>query len=82
MDDSYRYKAHFYLGSIYYAQGNFAWAKQEFEQALEQGDPGQLASKNLYEFLKLTSQALGLQSETERYAQLVQQEAQRPKTLK
>jgi tetratricopeptide (TPR) repeat protein len=72
IDTNFRYKAHFYLGSVYYAQGNFAWAKQEFEEALQQGDRQQLSGKNIYEHLKLTSESLGLESEAKRYSELLE----------
>jgi tetratricopeptide (TPR) repeat protein len=73
LDAKLRYKAHFFLGSIYYAQGSFAWAKQEFEEALQQGEQRQLSRRNIYEYLRLTSQSLGLESEVERYSELLKQ---------
>jgi tetratricopeptide (TPR) repeat protein len=73
LDSSYRHKAHYFLGSIYYAQGNFAWAKQE---------DGEFADKNVHEYLRRASQSLGLESEVERYSQLLEQIARSPKTLK
>jgi tetratricopeptide (TPR) repeat protein len=73
LDANFRYKAHFFMGSIYFTHGNFAWAKQEFEEALQQRDPRQLSGKNIYEYLRLTSQALGLESEAKRYSELLEQ---------
>lgn len=73
LDANFRYKAHFFLGSVYYAQANFAWAKQEFEEALQQGEQRQLSGYNIYEYLRLTSQSLGLESEAKRYSELLEQ---------
>jgi tetratricopeptide (TPR) repeat protein len=82
LDSSYRHKAHYFLGSIYYAQGNFAWAKQEFEESLKQGEDGEFADANVYEYLRRASQSLGLESEVDRYSELLQQVARSPKTSK
>jgi|ERR1700723_126190 len=73
LDSSYRSKAHYFLGSIYYAQGKFGWAKQEFENSLDSGEDAKFSGQNVYEYLRRTSQALGLDDEAERYSQLLQQ---------
>jgi len=79
LDSTYRSKAHYFLGSIYYAEGNFAWAKQEFEESLSQGVSGGFADQDTYEYLKLASKALGLETEVERYSQLLKQEVRHRK---
>jgi len=82
VDHNYRHKIHFFLGSIYYAQGKFAWAKQEFEESLKQGQNQEFADKDVYDYLIQASEWLGLETEVERYSKLRQQVDQPSKTSK
>jgi tetratricopeptide (TPR) repeat protein len=75
LDSSYRSNAHYFLGRIYYSEENFAWAKQEFEKSLNQVEPGAFTGPHVFQYLKLASQALGLDAEVERYSQLIRQKA-------
>ena len=62
--------AHYYLGTIYSAEGAHAKALAEFEWCLAHEAEGQIARKHIYEWLSGTAGRLGMNREAEHYQAL------------
>jgi tetratricopeptide (TPR) repeat protein len=62
-------RAHYVLGLVEYRLSDMRAAKQQFELSLKTADPAYLDG-TIWEWLEVTSRALGLQSEAENYRRL------------
>ena len=64
---SYAFDAHYYLGTIYYAERAYGKALMELKWCLDHIDQGQLPKKHICEWLARTARTLGMKEDAERY---------------